>query len=273
MGWLVYRRQISLSFANNAVRFMCFFFQAEDGIRDIGVTGVQTCALPISNAFEMRVLAYDPYISERVAQEAAVELVPLADLLGRSDFVSLHAALSPATEKMINAATLAQMKRGARLINAARGEFVEEAALAAALRSGHLAGAALDVFAAEPPRDSPLTALPSVIATPHVAGSTEEAQEEVGTLIAQQVKDFLAEGILRNAVNLPPLSAEQYRRVRPYLDLAERLGSLVGQVAEGRPGRVRISYAGEPAELGTHILRNAVLAGLLNTVLDEKVTW
>lgn len=224
-----------------------------------------------ANAFEMRVLAYDPYISERVAQEAAVELVPLADLLGRSDFVSLHAALSPATEKMINATTLAQMKRGARLINAARGEFVEEAALAAALRSGHLAGAALDVFAAEPPRDSPLTALPSVIATPHVAGSTEEAQEEVGTLIAQQVKDFLAEGILRNAVNLPPLSAEQYRRVRPYLDLAERLGSLVGQVAEGRPGRVRISYAGEPAELGTHILRNAVLAGLLNTVLDEKV--
>ncbi|HLP99601.1 MAG TPA: phosphoglycerate dehydrogenase [Candidatus Limnocylindria bacterium] len=224
-----------------------------------------------ANAFEMRVLAYDPYISEQVAQEARVELVPLADLLGRSDFVSLHAALSPATEKMINATTLAQMKRGARLINAARGELVEEAALAAALRSGHLAGAALDVFAAEPPRDSPLTALPSVIATPHVAGSTEEAQEEVGTLIAQQVKDFLAEGILRNAVNLPPLSAEQYRRVRPYLDLAERLGSLVGQVVEGRPERVRISYAGEPAELGTHILRNAVLAGLLNTVLDEKV--
>src|SRR6266581_4946842 len=224
-----------------------------------------------ANAFEMRVLAYDPYISERVAQEAAVELVPLADLLGRSDFVSLHAALSPATEKMINATTLAQMKRGARLINAARGELVEEAALAAALRSGHLAGAALDVFAAEPPRDSPLTALPSVIATPHVAGSTEEAQEEVGTLIAQQVKDFLAEGILRNAVNLPALSAEQYRRVRPYLELAERLGSFVSQAANARPARIRVRYAGELAEAGTHLLKSAVLAGLLNAVLDEKV--
>ncbi len=153
-----------------------------------------------AHGFEMRVLAYDPYISEQAAREANVELAPLADLLAQSDFVSLHTALSAATEKLINAKTLAQMKRGARLINAARGELVDEAALADALRSGHLAGAALDVFAAEPPRDSPLIGLPSVIATPHVAGSTEEAQEEVGTLIAQQVKDFLAEGIMRNAV-------------------------------------------------------------------------
>ena len=224
-----------------------------------------------AHGFEMRVLAYDPYISEQAAQEANVELAPLADLLAQSDFVSLHTALSAATEKLINARTLAQMKRGARLVNAARGELVDEAALADALRSGHLAGAALDVFAVEPPRDSPLIGLPNLIATPHVAGSTEEAQEEVGTLIAQQVKDFLAEGIMRNAVNLPPLSVEQYRRIRPYLDLAERLGSLVGQVAEGRPERIRITYAGETAELGTHVLRNAVLAGLLNTILDEKV--
>ncbi len=225
-----------------------------------------------AQALELRVLAHDPFISENIAREAGVELVPLEELLARSDIISLHAALSPATEKIINASTLGKMKRGARLINAARGELVEEAALAEALRSGHLAGAALDVFAVEPPRGSPLLGLPNVIATPHVAGSTEEAQEEVGTLIAQQVRDFLAEGLLRNAVNLPTLSAEQYRRLKPYLELAERLGSLVAQVAAGaRMGRVRIRYAGEPAELGTHLLRNAVLAGLLNTVLNEKV--
>ncbi len=227
-----------------------------------------------ARAFELRVLAHDPYISESVAAETGVELVPLAELLARSDFLSLHAALSSATERVINAASLGQMKRGARLINTARGELVDEAALAEALRSGHLAGAALDVFAAEPPRDSPLVGSPNLIATPHVAGSTEEAQEEVGTQIAQQVRDFLAEGILRNAVNLPTLSAEQYRRLRPYLELAQRLGSLVAQVAPGgmaTTGRIRIDYAGEPAELGTHVLRNAVLAGVLNTVLDEKV--
>ncbi len=227
-----------------------------------------------ARALEMRVLAHDPYISENVAREADVELAPLAELLARSDFLSLHAALSPATEGIVNAAALAKMKRGARLINTARGELVDEAALAEALRSGHLAGAAVDVFAVEPPRGSPLVGLLNVIATPHVAGSTEEAQEEVGTLIAQQVRDFLAEGVLRNAVNLPTLSAEQYRRLRPYLELAERLGSLVAQVAAGRvglAGRVRITYAGEPAELGTHVLRNALLAGVLNTVLDEKV--
>ena len=242
------------------------------GLLGLGRVGSEVARL--GRALEMRVLAHDPYISENVARETGVELVSLSELLARSDFFSLHAALSPATERIINAATLAQMKRGARLINTARGELVDEAALAEALRSGHVAGAAVDVFATEPPRGSPLLGLPNVIATPHIAGSTVEAQEEIGTLIAQQVRDFLAEGVLRNAVNLPTLSAEQYRQLRPYLELAERLGSLVAQVAAGRvgtSGRIRIVYAGEPAELGTHVLRNAVLAGVLNTVLDEKV--
>lgn len=227
-----------------------------------------------ARALEMRVLAHDPYISEAVAREVGAELVSFPDLLSRSDFLSLHTALSSATEKMINRETIRKMKRGVRLINAARGELVDEAALAEALHSGHIAGAALDVFAVEPPSGSPLIGLPNVVATPHVAGSTQEAQEEIGTLIAQQVRDFLAEGVLRNAVNLPTLSAEQYRRLRPYLDLAERLGSLVAQVASVRVGtieRVRISYAGEPAEIGSHILRNAVLVGMLNTVLAETV--
>src|SRR6202163_299098 len=224
-----------------------------------------------AEAFDMRVLGYDPYISEAAAREVQVELVPLERLLAESDFVSLHTALSPATQNLINANTLAQMKPGARLINAARGELIDEAALAQALKSGKLAGAALDVFVEEPPRNSPLTTLPNVIATPHVAGSTTEAQEEVGTQVAVQVRDYLAEGIIRNAVNLPALSADQYRRGRPYVALAERLGSFVAQAAQSRPARIRIRYAGEVAEVGTHLLRSAVLTGLLNAVLDEKV--
>jgi D-3-phosphoglycerate dehydrogenase len=224
-----------------------------------------------AEAFDMRVLAYDPFISEAAAREVSVELVPLDILLAESDFVSLHTALSPATQNLINSSTIAKMKKGARVINAARGELIDEAALADALNSGQLAGAALDVFAEEPPKNSPLIGLCNLIATPHVAGSTAEAQEEVGTQVAVQIKDYLADGIIRNAVNLPVLSADQYRRVRPYLELAERLGSLVSQAAETRPARIRIRYAGEVAEVGTHLLRSAVLAGVLNAVLDEKV--
>jgi D-3-phosphoglycerate dehydrogenase / 2-oxoglutarate reductase len=224
-----------------------------------------------AEAFDMRVLGYDPYISEAAAREVQVELVPLERLLAESDFVSLHTALSPATQNLINANTLAQMKTGARLINAARGELVDEAALAEALRNGKLAGAAVDVFVEEPPKNSPLVGLANVIATPHVAGSTTEAQEEVGTQVAVQVRDYLAEGVIRNAVNLPALSADQYRRGRPYVALAERLGLFVAQAAPSRPARIRIRYAGEVAEVGTHLLRSAVLTGLLNAVLDEKV--
>ena len=134
-----------------------------------------------ADSFDMRVLGYDPYISEAAAREVQVELVPLERLLAESDFVSLHTALSPATQNLIHAGTLAQMKTGARIINAARGELIDEAALADALKSGKLAGAALDVFVHEPPKDSPLMGMANVIATPHVAGSTTEAQEEVGT--------------------------------------------------------------------------------------------
>src|SRR5881275_1897436 len=204
-----------------------------------------------AEAFDMRVLAYDPFISEAAAHEISVELVPLDQLLAESDFVSLHTALSPATQKLISAANIQKMKSSARIINTARGELVDESALAAALKSGKLAGAAVDVFSEEPPKNSPLVGLPYVIATPHVAGSTAEAQEEVGTQVAVQIKDYLAEGIIRNAVNLPALSADQYRRVRPYLELAERLGSLVSQAAAARPARIRIRYAGEVAEVGT----------------------
>ncbi|MFY9529491.1 MAG: phosphoglycerate dehydrogenase [Candidatus Acidiferrales bacterium] len=243
------------------------------GIVGLGRVGTEVARR--ARALEMDVLAHDPYVSAAVARELDVELVALPELLARADYVSLHTGLSPQTEKMINAATIAQMRRGARVINCARGELVDEAALAEALRSGHLAGAGLDTFAEEPPKNSPLLGLANVVATPHVAGSTAEAQEEVGTLIAQQVRDYLADGQIRNAVNLPALPAEQYRRLRPYIELGERLGSLIAQVAGpgnvGSPRAIRIRYAGEPAELGTHVLRSAVLSGVLNCFLDEKV--
>jgi D-3-phosphoglycerate dehydrogenase / 2-oxoglutarate reductase len=242
--------------------------------KTLGLVGLGRVGAEVARrgrALEMRVLGYDPYISPERAEEWGVELLPLPDLLAQSDYVSLHTPFSPSTEHIMNAQTFAQMKRGARLVNTARGELVDEPALLEALRSGHLAGAALDVFAIEPPRDSPLLQLANVVATPHIAGSTAEAQEEVGVQIAQQVRDYLAEGTVRNAVNLPAISPEQYRRLGPYLDLAERLASLITQAAPFAVGRVRIACAGEPAELGTHILRSASLAGVLNAVLDERV--
>jgi D-3-phosphoglycerate dehydrogenase / 2-oxoglutarate reductase len=239
------------------------------GLIGLGRVGAEVARR--ARALEMRVLAYDPYVSAERAAEWGAELVLLAELLPQSDYVSLHTALSPATERMINADTLKQMKPGARLVNAARGELVDEAALAEALRSKQLAGAALDVFAEEPPRNSPLLQMPNVIATPHVGGSTAEAQEEVGVQIAQQVREYLQDGTMRNSVNLPPIPPEQYRRLRPYLDLAERMASLVAQAAPFPARRLRLSCAGEPAELGTRVLRSAALAGVLNAVLDEHV--
>jgi len=242
--------------------------------KTIGLIGLGRVGSEVASraeAFDMRVLAFDPFISEAAARELSVELVPLEKLLAESDFISLHTAVSPQTRDMINAASIAKMKKGVRIVNAARGELINEADLAAAIKDGHVAGAALDVFAEEPPKNCPLIGLPNVIATPHVAGSTAEAQEELGTQVALQIRDYLVEGVIRNAVNLPALSPDQYRRVRPYLALAERLGSLVSQAAAARPARIRIRYAGEVAEVGTHLLRSAVLAGVLNAVLDEKV--
>ena len=245
--------------------------------KTLGLVGLGRVGMEVARrarGLEMKVLAHDPYVTPAAAREVEVELVPLDDVLRESDVVSLHTSLSAATEKMIGAEAIGKMKKGARLINCARGELIDEAALAEALRSGHLGGAALDTFATEPPKNSPLIGLPNLIATPHIAGSTAEAQEEVGTAIALQVRDYLADGLIRNAVNMPALSPDQYRRIGPYLELGERLGSFIAQAAPSASfGRIRIGYAGEPAELGSHMIRSAVLTGALNSVLDEKSIW
>jgi D-3-phosphoglycerate dehydrogenase len=238
----------------------------------VGLGRIGTEVARRAHAFGMKVFAYDPYVAPAIAREVDVDLVTLNELLERSDVVSLHTALSPSTEKIINAEAIAHMKKGAILVNCARGELIDEAALAEALRSGKLAGAGVDTFAKEPPKDSPLVGLPNLIATPHIAGSTREAQEEVGTAVAQQIRDYLADGLIRNAVNMPAVSAEQYRRLRPYLELGERIGMLVAQAAPSPSfNHIRIRYAGEPSEIGSHLIRSAVLIGILNPILDEKV--
>jgi D-3-phosphoglycerate dehydrogenase len=238
----------------------------------VGLGRVGTEVARRARGLEMKVLAHDPYVTPAAAREVEVELVTLDELLKHADVISLHTSLSAATEKMFGAATFAKMKRGARLVNCARGELIDEAALAEALKSGQIAAAAVDTFAEEPPKNSPLIGLANLIATPHIAGSTAEAQEEVGTAVAQQVRDYLADGLIRNAVNMPALSPEQYRRLRPYIDLGERLGALIAQAAPSPSfSRIRIRYAGEAAELGSHVVRSAVLSGILNCVLAEKV--
>ncbi len=192
----------------------------------------------------------------------------IEEMLTQADFVTLHTPLTDGTREMIGAPQLAIIKEGARIINGARGELIDEAALLEALESGQVAAAALDVFPTEPPGASALVQHPNVLGTPHIGGSSTEAQEEVGFRIAEQVRDFLHDGVVRNAVNLPTVSAEEYRRLRPFLELAERLGAFAAQVA-GPMSRVHLTYAGAVGEMNTHLLRNAALKGVLSHVLSE----
>ena len=240
------------------------------GLVGFGRVGIEVARL--AQAFGMQVTAYDPHIAPRIATDANVKLVPLEEIFSKSDFISLHAAATPETRHLVNASTLALVRHGVRVVNCARGELVDEAALLEALKDGRVAGAGLDVFEVEPPKDSPLVAHANVIATPHIAGSTEEAQEIVGIRVAEQVRDYLSQGIVRNAVNLPAVSAEEYRRLQPYLDLGEKLGAFLGQIG-GRPlAEIRISYDGGLADLNTHLVKNSVLKGILaHTLSGEDV--
>lgn len=239
------------------------------GVLGLGRIGVEVAKR--ARALEMKVLAHDPYVTPVVASEANVQLVSLKQLLAESDYISIHVSLTPETAGMIDAAALARMKPGVRIINCARGEVIDEQALAEAIVSGKVAGAALDVFTEEPPPlNHPLALLPQVISTPHIAGSTEEAQEMVGYRIAEQVREYLKHGMILNAVNVPAPSPDEYRKLQPYLQLAERLGAFTAQIAEGNQRAVRIAYFGKLAEMNTNLLRNAVLKGMLNRVLAEK---
>jgi D-3-phosphoglycerate dehydrogenase len=241
--------------------------------KTLGILGLGRIGLEVARrarAFGMEVVAYDPFVSTTLAREQSIRLVEVEEVYRQCDYLTLHMGLTPQTAHMMNAASLRKMKRGARLVNCARGELVDTAALVEALKSGHLAAAALDVFEEEPPKDSQLLRLENVIFTPHIAGSTYEAQEAVGYQIALQVKEYLKHGVIQNAVNVPSVSHDEYVQMHPYIVLAERLGGFVAQIAEGGPKEISIRYTGELADWKTDLLRNAAIKGLLNQALSDS---
>jgi D-3-phosphoglycerate dehydrogenase / 2-oxoglutarate reductase len=222
--------------------------------------------------FGMRIIAHDPFITEQIASDLGVELVSIDDLFVRADYLSLHMPSNAQTRRLVNAERLARAKKGLRIINTARGDLIDENALADAIESGQIAGAGLDVFDKEPTVDHRLQMLPQVIATPHIAASTREGQELVGEETAQALRDFLKDGQIRNAVNVPSVSPEEFKRLRPFAALGERLGTFVAQMNEHRVTTVSLGYYGELAQGKTAMIRNAILAGVFKPILSAGIT-
>ncbi|MDB6038629.1 MAG: phosphoglycerate dehydrogenase [Verrucomicrobiales bacterium] len=232
------------------------------GILGMGRIGTEVARRAI--AFGMRVLAYDPYLALSRAKALQVELLELDELYPRCDFITVHMPMSDETNHMINTAAFAKMKKGVRVLNCARGGIIDENDLITAIKGGQCAGAALDVYETEPlPGDSPLRQLPQIIMTPHLGASTEEAQENVGIEVAEAITDYLLNGAVRNAVNLPNLDAKTYAVVKPYLNLANKLGKLAAQLAPKRNDRLVITYGGKAATLPTDPITRSLLKGFL----------
>jgi D-3-phosphoglycerate dehydrogenase len=243
----------------------------ELGILGLGRIGVEVAKR--AKALGMTVSAHDPYVSPALARDLGLKLCSLDDLYAGADYLSLHLGLTPQTQGMICAGSLAMMKKGVRIVNCARGELVDEAALCAALRSGQVAGAALDVFVAEPPKNSPLLELPNLIATPHIGASTVEAQDAVGVQLAEQVREYLNNGVVQNAVNVPSLTEVEYQQLHPYLDLARRMASLLAQLMDSDLNleEIRVGYEGNVGEWKTAVLRDSAVAGVLQCGSQEVV--
>jgi D-3-phosphoglycerate dehydrogenase len=241
--------------------------------KTLGIVGLGRVGMEVARrarAFGMEMVAHDPFVSVVVAKEQGIRMASLEDLYAAADYLTLHVGLTPQTTGMINTETIKKMKRGVRLVNCARGELIDEAALIQALKQGQVAGAALDVFAEEPPKNSPLVALDNVLLTPHLGGSTFEAQEAVGYQIALQVKEYLKTGVIQNAVNVPSVSHDEFVELQPYIVLAEKLGSFLAQVSEGALEEISLRYTGHIAEWKTELIRNAAIKGILNEALEEK---
>ena len=235
----------------------------------IGCGNIGSIVADRALGMKMKVIAYDPYLSDERALNLGVEKVELDELMRRADFITLHTPLTDKTRNIINAELLALTKKSVRLINCARGGLIEEAALFEALKSGRVAGAALDVFATEPAADSPLFGLHNVVCTPHLGASTTEAQENVALQIAEQMSDYLIRGAISNAVNFPSISAEEAPRLKPFVALAEKLGSFAGQLTETGIKQVQVSYEGIVAQMNTRALTSAAIAGLLRPMLQD----
>jgi D-3-phosphoglycerate dehydrogenase len=241
--------------------------------KTLGIVGLGKIGMEVAKrarAFSMEVIGHDPFVSAAVAKEQNIRLVSLDEMYAAADYLTLHVGLTPQTTGMINAESLKKMKKGVRIVNIARGELVNEQALVEALKSGQVAGAALDVFTKEPLKDSPLQSMDNVILTPHIGGSTHEAQEAVGIQIAMQVKEYLKHGVIQNAVNVPSVTHEEYTEMLPYIVLAERLGGFLGQTSEGPFEGISIRYTGHIADGKTELIRNAAIKGILNQIVEEK---
>ncbi|MBX9896347.1 MAG: phosphoglycerate dehydrogenase [Qipengyuania sp.] len=234
----------------------------------IGAGNIGSIVAARALGLRMKVVAYDPFLTPERAVEIGVEKVTLDELLARADFITLHTPLTDETRNILSAENLAKTKPGVRIVNCARGGLIDEEALAALLDSGHVAGAALDVFQTEPATASPLFGKPNFICTPHLGASTTEAQVNVALQVAEQMADYLVSGGVTNALNMPSLSAEEAPKLRPYMKLAESLGSLVGQLAHGNLTQISIEREGAAAELSGKPITGAVLAGLMRRYSD-----
>jgi D-3-phosphoglycerate dehydrogenase / 2-oxoglutarate reductase len=234
----------------------------------IGAGNIGSIVADRARGLKMRVIAYDPYLSPERAQDLGVEKVELADLLARADFITLHVPMTADTKNILSADAINKTKKGVRIINCARGGLIDEVALKAAIDSGHVAGAALDVFEEEPAKENVLFGNEKVIATPHLGASTSEAQENVALQVAEQISDYLLTGAITNALNMPSITAGEAQKVRPWIALAEKLGSFAGQVTDTSIQGVEILYEGIAAELNQRALTQAALAGLLKPTLS-----
>ena len=235
----------------------------------IGAGNIGAIVASRALGLKMKVIAYDPFLTEERAVEIGVEKVDLATLEARADFITLHTPLTDETRNILSRERLERTKKGVRIVNCARGSLIDEAALKELLESGHIAGAALDVFEKEPPAaDHPLFGTPNFICTPHLGASTTEAQVNVALQVAEQLSDYLVNGGITNALNVPSLSAEEAPKLRPYMALAEKLGSLVGQLAHGNLTEISIEREGAAAELNGKPIEAAVLAGLMKQYSD-----
>ncbi len=241
--------------------------------KTLGIVGLGKIGMEVAKrarVFGMEIVAHDPFVASALAKDNGIRLATLDEVYAAADYLTLHVGLTPQTQNMINAESVKKMKRGVKLVNCARGELVDEGALATALQEGQVGAAALDVFVKEPLKDSPLQKMDNVILTPHIGGSTNEAQEAVGHQIAMQVKEYLKHGVIQNSVNVPSVSHEEYLEIKPYIVLAERMGSFLAQISGTSLEEISISYTGHIAEWKTELIRNAAIKGILNSLVEEK---
>jgi D-3-phosphoglycerate dehydrogenase len=241
------------------------------GILGLGAIGGQVAKKALG--LEMNVIAYDPFLSEEKAREMGIRKMTVNEIFVESDFITIHAPLTADTKNLINANTISTMKNGVRIINCARGGIINEQDLCEALKSGKVAGAALDVFEKEPPDGNPLLTLDNLICTPHLGASTEEAQENVALAVAEQIADYLVHGTIRNAVNFPSIPSDQIPRLQPYITLAEKLGSFASQMFAGGAKEIVVEYHGDAATVNTAPVTIAALKGYLTPILLETVNF